>query len=179
VFPIPSARTAILFVVVAPTVTPIRYKEPKPGKKPRMKRRRGEAVQEIADQRTTPFLRVDPLEALQEALDVLVADFRYCQSKVDQLPEDQLWRSTIESGKIPHEWIQLRDRYRRDIEHVSIQIARAGIADRAVKVQETQLLLVAQRVAAAAERAGLSAAQRRALGRELRAGFSEVTEAAS
>jgi hypothetical protein len=44
----------------------------------------------------------------------------------------------------------------------------AGVAERAVRVQEAQLALVAARVAKAAEMAGLPVAQRRALGRALR-----------
>jgi predicted nucleotidyltransferase len=131
-------------------------------------KRRGAAVAEVADKRAGLRLRAEPEHVLQEALDVLVGDFRYCQSKVEALDEKEFWRKTLESGKIPNEWIRLRDQYRSEIEHVSLKIMSAGVAERAVRVQEAQLALVAARVAKAAEMAGLPVAQRRALGRALR-----------
>jgi len=141
----------------------------KPGKGGQPKRRlRGEAVAEVAGQRQAPTVRASHLEVLQETLDQMVADYRYCQKKVNDLPEADIWRETMLGGKIPNEWIRLRDEYGSNLQHVAIKLTQAGIADRAVRVQEAQAALLAQRVRDAAERAGLSQTQIRALGRELR-----------
>jgi hypothetical protein len=98
-------------------------------------KRRGAAVAEVADKRAGLRLRAEPEHVLQEALDVLVGDFRYCQSKVEALDEKEFWRQTLESGKIPNEWIRLRDQYRSEIEHVSLKIMGAGVAERAASYQ--------------------------------------------
>jgi hypothetical protein len=139
------------------------------------RRLRGDAVEETAQRRSASAVKADTFAVLQEILDGKVEDMRYTQSKVDALKNDELWRTTM-VGKIPNEWIRLRDEYREKTEALALKLVNAGLADRAVRVQEAQMVLLAQRIQAAAERAGLDAEQRRALGRELRSLAEEAGE---
>ena len=144
---------------------------PKPKPKPRAPknaaRRRAAAVEASAAARAAAPLGADPAEALQEVLDLHVAELRYAQAKVDALPDNELWRDTM-VGRIPNEWIRLRDEKAAAVQTTANNILRAGIADRAVRVQEAQLLLVVTAIHRAAERAGLSRTDVRKLGSALR-----------
>jgi hypothetical protein len=131
------------------------------------KRLMAEARRMTANRRSAPRLDADSLEVLQEGLDGMLADLRFAQKMVDGLGEHELMRETALSGSIPNEWIRLRDQYRDGLNVLCLQIARTGIADRAVKVQEAQLTLLFQNIRAAFERAGVDADTIRVVGAEL------------
>jgi hypothetical protein len=125
------------------------------------------ARQEVERKRSATRLRADPVEVLQEILDGAVSDLRFAQSKVDALPDDEVFRATAQ-GVLPNEWIRLRDRYRDELERMTNNMVRAGIADRAVKVSEARAALMVAAVQDAALEAGISGDQVRALGVALR-----------
>jgi hypothetical protein len=141
--------------------------------KPRKKRPHGnrrarqEALAELEAEQSSPPPRVDPVEALQDILDWKRRDMLAAQKRVEQLGEYDLWRDTM-VGRIPNEWIRIRDQYMGECFNMANSMVKNGIADRAVRVQETQAALMVVMVKRAAERAGLDASQVRALGEALR-----------
>jgi hypothetical protein len=130
------------------------------------------ARKEVERKRSATHLHADPVEVLQELLDGAVADLRYAQSKVDALPDDEAFRQTVQ-GVVPNEWIRLRDHYRDELERMTNNMVRAGIADRAVRVTEAKAALMVAAVRDAALDAGLSGEQVRALGAALRRRVAE------
>ena len=56
---------------------------------------------------------------------------RFAQSKVNELPEDEVFVDTM-VGKMPNHWIKLRDEYRQKLEYCANNMVRNGIFDRAV-----------------------------------------------
>jgi hypothetical protein len=147
------------------TVVARKPKNPQPHAR---RRKRREAVEVAAwEVRSAPEVRAEPIPSLQEALDGMVASLRVTQRHVDELHESELWRDGL-MGRIPNEWIRLRDEYRDRVANLANALVRNGIADRAVQVQEARAALMVQMVVEAAERAGLSRTQVKALGSELR-----------
>lgn len=130
-------------------------------------KRLAEARAAVETRRSATRLNAQPADALQECIDGLVADIRLAQKMVDRLPESELWRDTM-VGKIPHEWIRLRDDYRSQLSHLAMAMEAKGIAERRVRVDEARAVLMAQMVRTAAERAGLNGNQIKALGSALR-----------
>src|SRR5205085_10138403 len=120
-----ASRRIVTAVVERPARRKGRVEKPGKGGQPK-RRLRGEAVAEVAGQRQAPTVRASHLEVLQETLDQMVADYRYCQKKVNDLPEADIWRETMLGGKIPNEWIRLRDEYGRNLQHVAIKLTQAG-----------------------------------------------------
>lgn len=110
---------------------------------------------------------MDPVQALQEVLDGSVRELREAQHRVNLLEEHELWRETM-IGRIPNEWIRLRDDYRSAVERIANACVRNGLAERAVAVSEARAVLMVQMVLRAAERAGLDRAQIRELGAAIR-----------
>lgn len=131
------------------------------------------AKAEVERSRSSASLGSDPIEVLQELLDGWVADLRYAQSKVDGLPEDEVFRQTAQ-GTVANEWIRLRDRYREELERASTNLVRSGIADRAVRIREAQAVLFVHAVQDAASDAGIPLDQVRALGQALRRRVNEL-----
>ncbi|WP_445151142.1 hypothetical protein [Baekduia sp. Peel2402] len=130
------------------------------------------ARMEVERGRSATRLHSDPVEVLQEILDGAVADLRYAQSKVDALPDDEAFRDTAQ-GVVPNEWIRLRDRYRDELERMTNNMVRAGIADRAVRVSEAKAALMVAAIKDAALDIGLPGDQVRALGEALRRRIQE------
>lgn len=124
-----------------------------------------------ANRRSAKRLDVTSQEALQETLDGMVQDLRFTQRQCDALEmgegEGKYWRDTM-VGKIPNEWIRLRNDLRQQVAHLSLSLEAKGIAERGVRVKEAQAVLMAGMVRTAAERAGLTPQQVAALGTELR-----------
>jgi hypothetical protein len=113
--------------------------------------------------RSAPRLSALPDEAVQEILDGLVADLRFTQKMVDGLGTDQIWRITyqrdldgtlVETGRMPHEWIRLRDDYREQLASLSTKMLSHGIAEKAVNIRAAQAALMATMVKEALRRAG-------------------------
>ena len=91
------------------------------------------ALREVEQHRRSVSVDVEsnPIAALQEVLDGWVADLRFAQSKVNELPEDEVFVDTM-VGKMPNHWIKLRDEYRQKLEYCANNMVRNGIFDRAV-----------------------------------------------
>jgi hypothetical protein len=107
----------------------------------------------------------------------MTADLRLTQKMVDGLTEDQLWSQvfTIEgadglvpSGKIPSEWIRLRDEYRDRLAALAGSMVARGIAEKAVNVSAARAALMATMVQEAMRRAGADQAMIKATGEQLR-----------
>jgi hypothetical protein len=136
-----------------------------------------EARAVTSGRRSAARLDADPVEALQEVLDGMVADLRFSQKMVDGLSEDDLWRITyqrdldgslVETGRMPNEWIRLRDDYRRELQLMAGSMIARGIAEKAVNVRAAQTALMATMVKEAMVRAGLPRAAVARVGDELR-----------
>lgn len=104
--------------------------------------------------RSAPRIEANPVDVLQETLDGMVSDLRFTQKMVDSLPEDQIWRDTM-MGRIPNEWIRLRDEYRDRTAALSGSMITRGIAEKAVNVRAAQAALMATMVREAMTRAGV------------------------
>jgi hypothetical protein len=126
-------------------------KRPKGGH--RNRRALAEARASVADRRSAQRLDVNPVDAIQEVLDGLTADLRLTQKMVDTLPENQLWRDTM-VGKLPNEWIRLRDEYRDRTAALAGSMVARGIAEKAVNVSAARAALMATMVKEAMRRAG-------------------------
>lgn len=144
------------------------------------RKRLREARTLTARRRSAGRLNIAGHEALQEVLDGLVQDLRFTQKMCDALddsPSRPLWRDTM-VGRLPNEWIRLRDHYREQVGHLALSIEAKGLAERSVRVQEAQAVMMAQMIREAAERAGLDASQINRLGDELRTLAQETSQAA-
>ena len=131
------------------------------------------ARQEVERNRSASELGSDPVAILQEVLDGAVADLRYAQTRVDELPEDQLFRDSVIEGRVPSEWVNLRDKYRAELERMCNSMVRAGIADRAVQIREAEAVLMIGAIQQAALDIGLDGEQVRELGAALRQRFQD------
>jgi hypothetical protein len=127
-----------------------------------------EARAATSQRRSASRLGADPYDVIQETLDGLVQDLRFTQKMVDALPEGDLWRETLMSGRIPNEWIRLRDDYRDRAAALAGSMITRGIAEKAVNVRAAQAALMATMVKEAMRRAGLPQEAIAAVGNELR-----------
>lgn len=131
----------------------------------RRKLREARAV--TTTRRSATRIDANPVDVIQETLDGLVQDLRFTQKMVDQLPEADLWRDTM-VGRIPNEWIRLRDDYRQGAAALAGSMVARGIAEKAVNVRAAQAALMATMVKEAMRRAGLPQEAIRSVGEELR-----------
>lgn len=137
------------------------------GRRQPNKKRLAEARLALANRPSAPEINALPTDVLQEIVDGLVADLRFTQAKVNGLTIDNFWRDTM-VGRIPNEWVRLRDEYRDKIAMLMTKMVSLGIADRAVAVQEAQMAMVATMVQEALRRAGADDMLIRRTGEELR-----------
>lgn len=131
----------------------------------RKRLREARAVTEL--RRSATRLDANPIDVIQEVLDGYVADLRFTQRMVDSLEEPELWRDTM-VGRIPNEWIRLRDDIREKAATLAGAMVSRGIAEKAVNVRAAQAALMATMVKEAMRRAGLPQEAIRAVGEELR-----------
>jgi hypothetical protein len=122
-----------------------------------------EARASTAARRSSVRIDALPVDVLQEILDGYVADLRFTQKMVDGLQEHELWRITyqrdldgelVETGRMPNEWVRLRDDYREHLAALSAKMVSQGIAEKAVNIKAAQAALVATMVKEALRRAG-------------------------
>jgi hypothetical protein len=144
-------------------------------------KRRNENRKRLREARATTVARrsassidANPVDVIQETLDGLVSDLRFSQRMVDGLAEGELWRDTM-VGRIPHEWIRLRDEYRQEAAALAGSMITRGIAEKAVNVRAAQAALMATMVKEAMRRAGLPQESIRAVGEQLRTLAEEAT----
>lgn len=131
------------------------------------RRRLKEARTDVERRRSATRLDVMPIDAIQEVLDSLTADLRLSQKMVDGLKEEDLWRDTM-VGKLPNEWIRLRDEYRDKLATLAGSMIARGIAEKAVNVRAAQAALMATMVKEALVRAGADPTMVQRVGVELR-----------
>jgi hypothetical protein len=134
--------------------------------------------------RSAARLDATPVDAIQEILDGYVADLRLAQKMVDGLDELELWRITyqrdldgelVETGRMPNEWIRLRDDYRQELATLATRMVSQGIAEKAVNVRAAQAALMATMVKEALRRAGADPTLIARAGDELRQLAQEAT----
>jgi hypothetical protein len=127
--------------------------------------------------RSAAPIDANPVDTLQEVLDGYTQDLRFTQKMVDILDEDDLWRITyqrdldgalVETGRMPNEWIRLRDDYRQQLAALAGSMIARGIAEKAVNVRAAQAALMATMVTEAMKRAGADAEMIARTGNELR-----------
>lgn len=146
---------------------------PPSGRNAHRKRLR-EARAVTTTRRSAAPVDANPVDVIQETLDGLVQDLRFTQRMCDTLPESELWRDTM-VGRIPNEWIRLRDDYRSQAAALAGSMITRGIAEKAVNVRAAQAALMATMVKEAMRRAGLPQESIRAVGEELRTLAEEAT----
>jgi hypothetical protein len=71
-------------------------------------------------------------------------------------------------GRIPNEWVRLRDDYRQEVAALAGSMVARGIAEKAVNVRAAQAALMATMVKEALSRAGAPQALIQQVGVELR-----------
>jgi hypothetical protein len=174
---------------VSPEGPPFRVLTPKSGNPHRGLNRRsqkrsearrkiyGELAAIAADQGHPVELGITTSDALQGCLDRAVQHFRYCASRADELDEDELFVSEVGPGgsllTVPNKWLRLETEMRKEVEHLASMMTSLGIAERRVRVEEAQAILVAQKVQEAALEAGIPHEQVRAMGASLREKLSK------
>lgn len=147
-----------------------------------------ELVHIAAEQGHTIPLGISTSDALQQCLDRAVALWRFAADQVDHLaapdiPEgdyianlptaqDPLFEviSNPQGPDViqPHRYVTMEREARLEIEKLASMMTQLGIAERVVRVQEAQAILVIGAVREAAMEAGLSHDQVRLLGSHLR-----------
>lgn len=149
-----------------------------------------ELVHIAAEQGASISLGTSTADALQECLDRAVALFRFAVDQVDNLslPEnlppgveyladlptssDPLYEviSNPQGPDViqPHRYVLMEREARAEVEKLASMMTQLGIAERVVRVQEAQAVLVVAAVREAAIEAGLSHDQVRLLGSRLR-----------
>lgn len=140
---------------------------PAPSGRNANRKRLREARATVETRRSAQRLDASPVDVIQETLDGLVLDLRLAQRMVDSLEEPELWRDTM-VGRIPNEWIRLRDDYRAQAAALAGSMVARGIAEKAVNVRAAQAALMATMVKEAMRRAGLPQEAIRSVGEELR-----------
>lgn len=111
-------------------------------------------------------------DALQECLDRVVALFRAAAAHVDELDDDELFEMQPGPGgsviTIPNRWITLETEMRKEVEALATRMTSLGIAERKVRVEEAQALLMVAAIRDAALSIGMPHDQVRLLGAALR-----------
>ena len=117
-------------------------------------------------------LGISTADALQECLDRAVALFRFAASKVDELPEDDIFEIQVgpngATSIVPNRWRIFEDAARAEIERLAATMTGLGIAERKVRIEEAQAALLVASIRDAAVEAGISHDQVRLLGEALR-----------
>lgn len=134
-----------------------------------------EARASTAMRRSSLRLDADAVDVIQECLDGMVGDLRFTQKMVDRLPEGELWRDTM-VGRIPNEWIRLRDEYREATMAFAGRMVERGIAEKAVNISAAQAALTATVVKEALRRAGADQDMVARVGDELRTIAAEAAK---
>jgi hypothetical protein len=131
---------------------------------------------------------ISTVEALQLCLDRAVAHLHVAMEKVDTLLiEDDAKIPEAYGGAVggrmfaahfvgeggtlvyePHPWYQVEAQCRQEVERLAGMMAKLGIADRMVKVEEAKATLMIQAIRDSAVAAGIPPDQVKALGAELR-----------
>lgn len=136
--------------------------------KSRERKRSYEELTRIAEEMDAGRVTVNTApQVLQECLDRSVEHLRVARMKVDEIPEDEFWKSTI-AGEVPHHWYQLELNALDRCERIAGLIEKLDLEARIVRLEEAKAALVVASVRRAAEKAGLSQAMIRRLGAALR-----------
>lgn len=128
----------------------------------RRKRILAEVRQEAAEFAVGLKRNQDPAEAVQFILDNMITAYEYATQNVMQLPEEDYFVEVL-GGKRLHHWITEQERLALQIVHVAGKAAGMGIAERQVRLQESQAAIFATVVEAALQQAGLNAELRRSV----------------
>lgn len=109
----------------------------------------------------------DPSEAIQVALNATMGEFIVATEMVAGLADDELFVKSI-GGMTPHHWVRFRQQLADRLIKYSEVAAKAGIAERAQSLRESQAELVAGFLNAVLGDIGLSPAQRERVGPAMR-----------
>lgn len=119
------------------------------------------AVEQAARATSVKLLpHVDPHTALQQIVDRLNARLLHAQNEVDQLRPGQLTVMTA-FGPIDHEWLRMETSLTAQLTKLCIDIAKVGLAERLVQVEEARANLIVRAFTAAALESGISRDQLR------------------
>lgn len=147
-----------------------------------------ELVHIAAEQGHSIPLGVTTADALQECLDRAVALYRFAADQVDNLstdlPEGEEHLSNLPTSADPlfevisnpqgpdviqpHRYVLMEREARQEVEKLASMMTQLGIAERVVRVQEAQAVLVVAAIREAAIETGLSQDQVRRLGEAIR-----------
>lgn len=116
---------------------------------------------------------MDPADAIQQVLDNIIDRYEYATQKVYELDESEYWRETM-GGSVPHEWIREQERLALQVVHIASKAAHIGLAERRVRVAESQAALFAQVVDRALLSMGLGPDERRKAHELIAAGMMDI-----
>lgn len=128
-------------------------------------------------------------QALQSCLDRVVALYWFAARKVDELSsslgedgevdDDEFWEvRTGPNGAlsvVPNRWITYETEMRKEVEHLAGLMTQLGIAERSVRIQEAQAVMMIGAIRDAAVEAGIPAEQVRLLGEGIRARIADAS----
>lgn len=104
----------------------------------------------------------DPAEAIQLVLDNMVTAYEYATQQMMELPVDEYFVPTL-GGMRLHHWIVEQERLGLQLTHIASKAASLGLAERTVRVHETQAALFAQVVEKVLTARGMPLEERRTL----------------
>lgn len=107
-----------------------------------------------------PIAGVEPIDAMQEALEKAVSMLRVATEEAGKLKQEERFRSTM-VGPVPHEWIRLEADLRNEVVQISGRMIGLDIAGRNAAAAEAIALLMAPVMAGVLEDLGLSPSQKR------------------
>lgn len=115
----------------------------------------------------------DPAEAIQLILDNMMTAYEYATQQMMELEEDDYFVESL-GGKRLHHWIVEQERLGLQLAHIAGKAAGLGLAERTVRVHETQAALFAQVVEKALVAAGMPLDQRRQLHASIAEGMMTI-----
>jgi hypothetical protein len=120
-----------------------------------------EAAERYASSR--PIKMVDPLTALKAVLGQLTERLAFASERVDKLDEDEL---TVETafGPVDHPMLRLQRQTQKELAELCFNMARLGLAERMVNIQEARARLIERALVDAALEAGIPRGKLRAIG---------------
>lgn len=122
-----------------------------------------------------PIPHTDPLNALQWIVNRLYQRLIHASQEVDQLRPGQLTVMTA-FGPTDHEWVRAEQALTKQLSEVCINVARVGLAERLVQIEEAKAHLMFRALTESLLDAGVSRDQLRAAGPSFRAKLAALQQ---
>lgn len=114
----------------------------------------------------------DAATIMQEIMERRLGDWRWATSQLDNVPAEEFWVHKIDAqGNVlvePCKWYQLEQAASAELERITNMIVGAGLAERAVRVEEAKAAMLISALRDALESLKLTPEQRSLVGPTLR-----------